>query len=370
MLVILLKGAKYNTGSGRWNNEFMSLRQTKYLQGFLALCIMLHHVGQETCAEWQRYKLLPGLEFFVPIGYLFVAVFFMCSGYGLFKSYMTKENYLQGFFKKRVLPMILGFYISNWVFFIARIIMKEKMTGWKIFCNISGWGMPNLYAWFALIMPLFYVFFYLSFRFLKTDGMRLLGVIVLVFIFTFIGTNIDHNDYWMRGEWWYNSGHLFWMGILFAMYEKKITEFIKKRYGLWCFVFVVGAYVLFKISYNVVETVSYYGQFNPTLTRFQVVENRWICLASQMAASTFFVAAVLIICMKLQLGNKVLGFMGGITMEFYLMHGLFLELFSYKFCDITPSITRIENVALLVVVVTALSIPASLLLKKLIHIFD
>ena len=58
-------------------------------------------------------------------------------------------------------------------------------------------------------------------------------------------------------------------------------------------------------------------------------------------------------------------FMGTITLEFYLIHGLFLEFFLYRFCDIVPSITRITNVALLIVVVFVLSVPSALGLKKL-----
>lgn len=89
----------------------------------------------------------------------------------------------------------------------------------------------------------------------------------------------------------------------------------------------------------------------------------------QMLASFFFVGSVYVINMKLSVGNKLLGFMGGITLEFYLIHGFFLELFSYEFCEIVPSIVRITNVPFLIIVVLGLSIPSSLLLKKLINLF-
>lgn len=367
VLIILLFGAK-GYKKGEWNEEFMSLKQTKYIQGFLAICIMLHHIGQETCASWQKYKLLPGLEFFVPIGYLLVAVFFMYSGFGLYKSYNSKPDYLTGFFKKRVLPIVLAFIFSNWIYFIARIIMHERMNGWKIFCYITGYGLPNLYAWFALIMPLFYLFFYLSFRYLKEDKTRITAIIILTFIYTFIGTCIDHNDYWMQGEWWYNCVHLFWIGILFAKYEKEITEKVKSKYILWAVVAVIGFIVSYILSEAFMAMFSYYGEYNRSLSHVQVVGNRWLCLIMQMLACVFFVAIVLLFNMKVKIGNRLLGFMGGITLEFYLIHGLFLEFFSYKFCGIVPSITRIKNVALLIVIVFALSIPASLGFKKLIYI--
>ena len=367
VLIILFAGSKWYK-KGEWNEEFMSLEQTKYIQGFLAICIMLHHIGQETCAPWQNYKLLPGLEFFVPIGYLMVSMFFMFSGFGLYKSFSSKDNYLVGFFRKRMLPLILAFLFSNWIYFIARIIMHEKINGWKIFCYITGYGLPNLYAWFALVMPLFYLFFYVAFKWLKTDKARISCVIILTFIYTFIGTWIDHNDYWMRGEWWYNSVHLFWIGILFAKYEKDIVAKFRKVHTLA----VIISAICLLVSYNLSEifkgVFSYYGEYNRSLSHWQVVENRWICLIGEMLVCIFFVLLFMLLNMKIKLGNKFLGFMGGITLEFYLIHGLFLEFFSYRFCEIVPSIVRIKNVALLIVIVFALSIPASLGFKKMIYI--
>ena len=50
--------------------------QTKALQGFFAICIMLHHIGQKTCAYWLNPKyIVHGLDVFVPIGYFFVGIF-------------------------------------------------------------------------------------------------------------------------------------------------------------------------------------------------------------------------------------------------------------------------------------------------------
>ena len=363
LLLLLAAGATWY-GKDQWNEEFMTLKQTKYLQGFFAICIMLHHIGQETCAEWQTYPLIPGLELFVPVGYFFVAVFMMCSGFGLYKSYKTKPDYLKGFFKKRILPMILAFYSTGLIFFFARILMKEPMDGWAIFCNISGWGLPNPYAWYVVALPYFYACFYLCFRFLKKDWLKILGTVIGVFLYTLLGTWIDHNNYWMRGEWWYNSVHLFWIGILFARFEKQIVERAKKHYLIYLILAVVGTYVFFKLSLTAKDVYSYYGEYNRRLSHIMVVKNRWICLIAEMLASASFVFSVFLLNMKLKIGNRALEFMGTITLEFYLIHGLFLEFFSYKFCDVVPSITRITNVALLIAVVFVPSVLSAIALKK------
>ncbi len=53
-----------------------------------------------------------------------------------------------------------------------------------------------------------------------------------------------------------------------------------------------------------------------------------------------------------------------------IIHGLIVELFSYRFCDIVKPVVRITNGAFMIVTVTVLSVPLALLLKKICHIFD
>ena len=92
LLIVLFWGCRIY-GRGKWNDEFLSLQQTKAFLGFAALLIMFHHVGQKTSASWiDRKYYIPGLEFFVPIGYILVAVFTFCSGYGLYKSFKSKPD--------------------------------------------------------------------------------------------------------------------------------------------------------------------------------------------------------------------------------------------------------------------------------------
>lgn len=364
LLLVFLAGAR-PYGRGKWNEEFMTLDQTKYLQGFAVICVMMHHIAQETCADWQSYPLLPGLEFFVPIGYFFVAFFLFCSGYGLFKSYKTKTDYLKGFFGKRMLLLILAFYSTGWIFLIARILMKQKMDQKRFLFYFSGYMLSNPNAWYAIALPLFYLFFYLSFRFFKKDWMKIAGVMLGMFLYTFLGTWIDHNDYLMNGEWWYNSVHLFWIGMLFARFEKTIVEKLKKYYWLFTILAVVLMLGGYWISEWAQAVFSYYGEYNWNLTHWMVVKNRWLCLLTQMVASTGFVFWVLLMNLKLRVGNRLLALIGKITLEFYLIHGLFLEFFSYRFCDVVPSITRIKNVPLLTLMVFVPSVIAAVGLQKL-----
>ena len=142
---------------------------------------------------------------------------------------------------------------------------------------------------------------------------------IAVFVYTFIGTTINHNDWFMCGEWWYNSVHFFSLGLLFARFEEKIVNHVKKHYKLYLPLTFVLIFVLYGVSTICTGVFSYYGQygFRP---HSQVVWYRWICLFSQMLASCAFVFFMFILTMKIKIGNKVLKFMGGVTLEFYLIN--------------------------------------------------
>ena len=94
---------------------------------------------------------------------------------------------------------------------------------------------------------------------------------------------------------------------------------------------------------------------------------RWICLLSQQAASLAFAAVCLLPGLKLRIGNAFLRFMGSLTLEFYLIHGLYVELFDHSFDGGVRSPFPIRNVALYTAVVFILSVPSALLLKKLLQ---
>lgn len=332
LLLLLLYGSKLY-GKNAWNDDFMSLTQTKAIQGFFAICIMFHHLGQKTCAPWLKEEyIVHGLDFFVPIGYLFVAVFLFCSGYGLYKSYLTKENYLTGFFARRILPLILAFVTTSFFFLYFRMRMGDKITWFAHPFSVGGPDLFNTYAWFIFALMVLYIGFYVAFRFCKKEkfAIAVLGIIILLYML--------YCDWWIYGDWWYNTVILFLVGLLFAKYEEKILAEIKKRYMLY----VILAILLTVISFMFSESII----------------NRWGSLMLQMIAATSFVAFVLMLGMKLKVGNRVLTFIGGFTLELYLVHGLFVQLFGYRFIkeEIEP-LYYIRNVAVYTLVVFVISVP-------------
>ena len=364
LALLFFFGAK-STGR-EWNEEYTSLKQTKMLQGIAALGIALHHMGQKTCAPWHpSMYTVHGLDVFVPIGYMLVGLFLFCSGLGLYRSLKSKPDYLKGFFRRRILPIIIAFYLSEFIYTGIRLLMGEKMNLTTVLWYLSGLHMANFNAWYVVVIPFFYLVFWAAFRFCKREGTAIAWVFLFTLAYTVLGALIDHqDDWWMRGEWWYNSIILFPLGLLFGKFEKQVTGFFKKGYWFWLLFFFAGIFVLFQQSEWLINGPwGYYGEWGDRLK----VEHRLMSAGGQWVVAFFFTAFCFLLMMKVKLGNKVLAWLGGMTLEFYLMHGVFVELFGYNFLDISKSIVYIKKVPLYIVVVLACAVPASLLFRLILR---
>ncbi len=334
-LIYFLLGALLFWGSkccfkGEWNEEYTSLRQTKMLEGAAALGVVLHDAAQKTCAPWRpSYTIVHGLDPFVEPGYVFVAVFFFCSGLGLYKSVKTKPDYLKGFFRRRMLPVIVAFYLSEWIYLLIRLGMGEKMGTADILWYLSGLRLANMNAWFMVVLPLFYLFFYLAFRFCRRDGAAIVWVFIGVMLYTVGCAFVDHQDvWWIRGEWWYNSVLLFPLGMLFAKHEGALTGIIRKRYILWLAAGILALIAVWTLSDIAVARWGYYGENwrDPlrVLHRLGSAASQWlVCIAA--------VSVCMLLLMKVRFGNRALGWLGKMSMDVYLCHGVFVELFWFDF---------------------------------------
>ena len=363
LALVLFFGTK-SAGKDAWNEEYTSLQQTKALQGAMALGVALHHMAQKSCAPWHQPRyIVHGLDVFVPVGYLFVSAFLFCSGLGLYKSLHTKPDYLKGFVRRRILPIVIAFYLSEFIYTVVRLVMGEKMDFLRTIWYLSGLHMANFNAWYVIVIPFFYLAFWLAFRFCKKEGTAILLVFLFTLAYTVLGAVIDHqNDWWMRGEWWYNSILLFPLGLLFGKYELRVTRFFRKGYLFWLLFSFVSVFLLFFLSEWLNNNVlGYYREGSDPLK----IPCRLLSAGMQWMVCVDFVTFLFLLMMKIKPGNKILAWLGSVTLEFYLMHGIFVELFGYSFLDLSDSIVYIRHVPLFILAVLACSVPATLLFRLL-----
>ena len=386
LLVVLFLGSRVSK-EDEWNEDAFSLKQMKYWQGFVALMIMFHHISQKWSASWIDKKyFVPGLEFFVPIGYVLTSFFIFSSGYGLYKSVHTKTDYLKNhFIRRRIVPLIVTGYVVHILFLLVRIfVLHENMGGNKMVYYLSGMQLANPNGWYVIIMPFFYLFFYLAFRFIKNEKLAFVFVVICTLAYQIFGASLDHNEFcnlflhndldnngWVRGEWWYNSIELFPIGIFFAMNEQKIVAHLKKHYIFYVTLVVLLIYPVYMIS-QWKFGATYYCDANPFwdngMTRMDRTKARFVSLVAESLLAILAVFGAVLANLKIRIGNRFLEMMGKITLEFYLIHGLYVELFCYQFGGQLEPLVYIKDNVMHCIIVFALGLPSALLVHKLIHL--
>lgn len=356
LIFVLLWGMKISK-KDEFHDGFLSLSQTKSLQGFAAIGIVFHHIGQNTCAPWLApEQTIHGLEPFVPIGYLLVAIFFFCSGYGLMKSFNTKENYLKGFFLRRALHPVFLLLVTDTVLlflmaFNAEALHIDENLHFPTPFNMGGALLINEYSWFIYALLIMYASFRLSFSIFSKRPVAILGVILATAAY------IGFCDWWMYGNWWYNSILLFPLGLLMAEYEGRIVPMIHAHYRKLLIATPVVLVLTFLIGEYFTTLCSVTGIIPPYFLL------HWIVLLAQIAAAVSFMFLLILIGMKVRIGNRILAFFGCFTGEFYLIHVLFLRILATGVEE--PKLFTIDNLALYVLIVLAATTATSYLL----HLF-
>ncbi|MBO4266239.1 MAG: acyltransferase [Lachnospiraceae bacterium] len=325
LLVLTFWGAKVHRND--FNDDFLELTESKKIQAVACLGVILHHLTQQITG----YGVVPkGLvTIFNYAGILFTSLFFFYSGFGLVTSIRNKPGYLNTFVTKRFPTILIPFWIINAIYVLYRTAVYGAYDLMPMLSRIFGIILINGNGWFIIEIAVLYVIFYFIFMLIKNEdiAIALLSVgAILIIIYAFMrGHDIGEDYHWFRGEWWYNSTIVFVFGLVYARWRSRIEAFCKKHYKAA----LITVSILFVIAFLVsIHTVNRYGYYN-SLTN--AARDALITLITQSVACLLFTMLVLLISMKILVKNRALTFVSGISMELFLIHGLFLHnIFEYR----------------------------------------
>lgn len=174
----------------------------------------------------------------------------------------------------------------------------------KILIDIaSGIEMPLIHSWYVYALFLFYLLFYIVFKYNNSSniwpGLKLTLLMIVYYVVT---------RYVL--DWpffWWITCMAFPMGFFYSRYEDKIKKFLKNHY--WVTLPVIIALLSIKL-------------LSGTYTPF-FAELPYILLGP--------IVAVVLYRMPLPVDNKMLNFLGSLSFEIYLTHGVFEELLRTSF---------------------------------------
>lgn len=330
-ICIAILGAILFIGSSRRpadETAFFDRISGKEIQGALAVFIIFH---QTVIALDADGKDSGDLRFFYYYGILAVAFFFFSSGFGLLKRWMTDENYIKGFMRRRIFTVLVPFFICNYIYLtdalLNNIASRMHFGFGEVICSFFGIFLINNEMWFAVEIMILYVAFRLVFAKVKKPLTGIMIMTLVVLAMMTIGLFSGHSDtgvmsYWFKGEWWYNTLLMFPLGMLYAYKEERINKVIKRAF----IAVLLGSSVLFVILDHIhkdlisrsIYWTEYANSANPVLDKL-------LGLGEETLFEIVFLILIITIMSRVKIGNPVIKFFGKISLEIIMLNYLVIE---------------------------------------------
>lgn len=309
-----------------FNQETLSPAASSSLKGILCVLIVLCH---ESTLVHDSLVLKPFLYF----GFLGVAGFFFLSGYGIFISYGNKENYLEGFAKRRFIKVFFPWFAAFLIYAAYAAINKNPYKLGQLIINVKTGNTFMSNAWYVVAIAVFYIAFYLCAKCIKSKTAVLLALSAIITAAAFALALAGYDKYW------YSSLSALIVGMLWGLKRERLLEYFKSKWLLKTIltggIFAVCLFVHLSLKHFLPE-----GNYLEYIKAF-----------FNEIAGAAFAFLIPLLSMKARNTNRLTDWLGKLSYEIYLMHGLFILIF-------TRSII-IENSALLTVSVLGCTIAAA-----------
>lgn len=333
---------------GEYNNAYLSKDITGCVKGFSIFVVILHHFSQRMSGA--------GLFFsFTRYGYLAVSLFFFLSGYSLMISLLKNPGYLDNFLRKRLSRVYIPVIVINCITLAAyHYIYGLNRTFGGILKNITGIELIDPILWFVNVILIYYVVFFIAFRFFSV---RTGALIVLAYSFAYFA----FCRYTGFGVWWYNTCFCFPLGIMVAYKYREFTGFMQRNYpavtaavvavftasfymaNWWpfpqysrVFLFISVISCVFMIYVMIMRRnfpASAAAVIIAAAVYFYIFRHWYFPAYAMEFAVTSSISCVfmmIVFLMKVNVGNRLWVFMGIISYEMYLVHmKIFNIYFSY-----------------------------------------
>ena len=292
-LLFIFFNIEYPRRNKSFCSDAMKKERTNALKGFAAILIILGHLGL-TVHSGITLPILKQTGMFV------VTIFFALSGYGLVLSYKSADCSLPGYWKKRLLTVVLPYAVFTMIYIIIRSAAGEDV-GLKAVALSFVNGTPMVkYSWFVEVIIVCYAAFWLSAKAAKDDiGFMCFLMTVFTVAFFLVMKKLNYESFW------YNTVLSFVIGMLWAHKNKEIADALNKH----LLMYILGIALMFVCIVYCTRVLWWWGDLGETLV------------------TTVFVVLVLMLQYLVPAkSNAATKFIGDISFEMYMSHGAFIML--------------------------------------------
>lgn len=279
LATVLIVGAKKQS-----DGQFFDKDNTNALRGFWCLVVVLVHIP----LSYQN-RIQDMIGSFTYIG---VTFFFMTSAYGLKVQIGNTPEKIDVFWRKRLPKLLIPCIIVN----LFRLSLKMLMGG-----EFQLIELVKINDWIVWLM-ICYFFFWIVYKIFNCKDYLVTSLVIGFSLFMYWKKDYIH------GPTWCPEVIGFVYGIFLYRVKNKFLDAINKKWTIKSAILCVAA-GLAGIGYLQFKTVQFWGDyFLKVLLGFLII------------------VFVLSINVKVSIGNRVSNYLGNISFEVYLVHGLTFDI--------------------------------------------
>ena len=329
ILLVLLLTIFFTSKISNNNNidDCLSIYNSIMIKGFLSLSVVFGHLSY-------FFKDSSLLLLFRTLGRTSVGIFFFLSSYGLTKQYISKEKYYVRFLSKRFTKVLIPYLILSFIYWLYYVTQGNVYNLNDIF-SLLLIGEPLVtYSWYIIDILVLYFFFYIFMIISKRN--KVFFVLLNATIVLLLAGVLRLLNY---SIFWYSSLHMYLLGIIYALYQKKIDDFFYKNR----FLLLITAIIILMVTYI-------NGDSDIHISIIQVA----------------YLILIILLLQNINIKNTILSFLGKISMEIYMVHGLIIKIYRYYISDDSNIINLLIILLLTIIVSFILNKLFNIKLKKLI----
>ena len=320
-----------------FNDNYISLRSTQCINGIFILLVFLSH-ARNRILTLPSYTSDPLNSIYGIIqdhlGQSIVITFLFFSGFGVMESIKKKgAQYVSAMPSRRIGKTLLHFDIAVLMFLFLDLIFghMKKYTVAQVLLSFVAWESVGNSNWYIFAVLLLYVFTFISFKFFKNNyALSVAGVSVLTAAYMIVLS-------FFKDSWWYDTVILYPLGMWYSLGKERVDSVFKRKPIVYYIAFVISA-AAFCVCH--------------------VLRGNFFCYELSQIA---LMAVILLITMKLRIGNNILEFFGRHLFEIYILMMLPMTVLEYF---------NITNTYIYVIVSFSVTVVLAVLFKKLLAFID
>ncbi len=298
-IILLITFNNFKTAKpGQFYEDYLSKEKTAAINGLFTLLVFMRHVLGYVTISGSLDTAYQSFDRF--LSQAVVSTFLFYSGFGILESIKKKKlKYVREIPLKRFFKVFYHMEIAILIFLIVGLCLKKQFSVKQILLSFVFWDSLGNSNWYIFAILALYLIVFISFLIARGNeyiGTALVCGMSVLYVYALMRAG--------KSTWWYNTVILYPMGMIYSLFKEKIEKVIMKNDLTYFFFAALTAVASFEFYKRRGSGIEFYSL--------------WVMC---------FVMIVVLLTMKVSIGNEILNWFGSHVFSFYILQRIPMMIF-------------------------------------------